>query len=54
MAERSSKIPPLSLSLGKIDIGPVMDAKTHAKQKAIIATMKNAKTVADLLDKVTT
>lgn len=31
-----------------------MDAKTHAKQKAIIATTKIAKTVADLLDNVTT
>ena len=54
MAERLSKIPPLLLSLGKIEIGPVMDAQTHAKQKAIIATMKITKTVADLLDNVTT
>jgi hypothetical protein len=50
MAERLSKMPPLSLSSGKIDIGPVIDAQTHAKQKAIIATMKITKTVADLLD----
>lgn len=54
MAERLSKIPPLLLSLGKIEIGPVMDAQTHAKQKAIMATMNITKTVADLLDNVTT
>lgn len=45
---------PLSLSLGRMDIGPVIDAQTHAKQKAIMATMKITKTVADLLDKITT
>ena len=47
-------MPPLSLSLGKIDIGPVIDAQTHAKQKEIMATIKITKTVADLLDKITT
>ena len=54
MAERLSKIPPVSLPLGKIDIGPVIDAQTHAKQKAIMATINITKTVADLLDKFTT
>ena len=54
IAERLSNMLPVSLSLGKIDIGPVMDAQTHAKQNATIATMKITKTVADLLDKFTT
>ena len=52
MAERSSNIPPEPLSLGKIEIGPVMDAQTQARQNAIIATTKITKTVADLLDKL--
>ena len=40
---------PESVSLGKIEIGPVIDAKTLAKQNAITATIKITKTVADLL-----
>lgn len=54
MAERLSKMLPASLSLGKIDIGPVMDAQTQAKQKAIMATAKITRNVADLLDNVYT
>ena len=53
-AERLSSTPPDSVSLGKIDIGPVMDANTLAKQNAMTATMKMTKTVADLLDKLNT
>ena len=53
MAERLSKTPPL-LSLGKIEIGPVMDAKTVAKQKATHATMNITNTVADRLDNINT
>lgn len=53
-AERLSSTPPDSVSLGKIDIGPVMDANTLAKQNAMTATMKMTKTVADLLDKFNT
>ena len=45
ITERLSKIPPDSLSLGKIDIGPVMDAKTLAKQNATHATINITKTV---------
>jgi hypothetical protein len=54
MVERLSNTPPDSDSFGNIDIGPVMDAKTLAKQKAIIATMKITRTVADRLDNVNT
>ncbi len=36
-----------------MDIGPVIDAQTHARQKAIIAIMNITKTVADLLDMIT-
>ena len=43
-----------SVSLGKIDIGPVIDAKTLAKQNAKTATIKITKTVADLLAKFNT
>ena len=50
MAERLSKILPELLSLGKIDIGPVIDAQTQARQNAIIATIKITRTFADLLD----
>ena len=49
MADRLSNIPPDSVSLGKIEIGPVIDAKTLARQNAKTATMKITKTVADLL-----
>ena len=52
MAERLSKILPESLSLGIIEIGPVIDAQTQARQNAIMATIKITKTVADLLDKL--
>jgi len=45
---------PDSLSLGKIDIGPVMDAKTVAKQNAMHATINITKTVADRLDNFNT
>ena len=54
IAERLSNIPPDSLSLGKIDIGPVIDAKTLARQNAKTATMKITKTVADLLANINT
>ncbi len=53
MAERLSKTPPL-LSLGKIDIVPVIEAKTVAKQKAKQATIKITNTVADRLDNINT
>jgi hypothetical protein len=36
-----------------IEIGPVIDAKTLARQNARTATMKITKTVADLLDTTT-
>jgi hypothetical protein len=49
MADRLSNIPPDSVSLGKIEIGPVIDAKTLARQNAKTATMKITNTVADLL-----
>ena len=54
IADKLSKIPPDSLSLGKIDIGPVIDAKTLARQNARTATIKTTKTVADLLAKFNT
>ena len=55
MADRLSNIPPLeSLSLGKIEIGPVIDANTLARQNARTATIKITKTVADLLVKINT
>ena len=54
MADKLSKTPPDSLSLGKIDIGPVIDAKTLARQNARTATIKITKTVADLLVKFNT
>ena len=54
IADKLSKTPPESVSLGKIDIGPVIDANTVARQKATMATMKITKTVADLLDNITT
>lgn len=47
-------MPPDSLSLGKIDIGPVMDANTVAKQNAMHATINITKTVADRLDNFNT
>lgn len=50
----SSILLPESVSLGKIDIGPVIDAKTLAKQNAKTATIKITKTVADLLAKFNT
>jgi hypothetical protein len=53
-ADKLSSTPPDSVSLGKIDIGPVIDAKTLAKQNAMTATIKMTKTVADLLDKFNT
>lgn len=53
MAERLSKTPPL-LSLGKIDIGPVIDAKTEAAQNAMHATRNITNTVADRLDNINT
>ena len=53
-AERLSNTPPDSVPLGKIEIGPVMDAKTLAKQNARTATIKITKTVADLLDTIIT
>lgn len=52
MAERLSKILPESLSFGRIEIGPVMDAQMQARQNAMIATIKITRTVADLLDKI--
>ena len=54
IADRLSNTPPDSLSLGKIEIGPVIDAKTLAKQNARTATIKITKTVADLLDTINT
>ena len=55
MADRLSNIPPLeSLSLGKIDIGPVIAAKTVARQKAMHATINITKTVAERLDNLNT
>jgi hypothetical protein len=54
IADRLSRTPPDSLSLGKIDIGPVIDAKTLARQNARTATIKTTKTVADLLAKFNT
>ena len=43
-------MPPVSLSFGKIDIGPVIAAKTLARQKAIHATLNITNTVAERLD----
>ena len=54
ITERLSKMLPDSLSLGKIDIGPVIDAKTLAKQNATHATINITKTVADRLDNFNT
>lgn len=54
IAERLSNIPPDSVSLGIIDIGPVIDAKTLARQNARTATINMTKTVADLLAKLNT
>lgn len=54
IAERLSNIPPDSLSLGIIDIGPVIDANTLARQNAMTATINMTKTVADLLVKFNT
>lgn len=54
IAERLSKTPPDSVPLGKIEIWPVIDAKTLARQNARTATIKITKTVADLLDTIIT
>jgi uncharacterized membrane protein len=53
IAERLSKTLPVSFSLGKIEIGPVIAPKTLAKQKAMQATINITRTVAERLDILT-